>query len=564
MRWNRLPRITELFVDHRTSRDARPAVEELEPRLSPSTAPLLHISDNGRFFVDPANQPFFLVGDAPQSLPLKLTADQASTYFQTRAGQGYNIVWMDANWQFGNSIGPNDAYGNPPFDAYLPGTSIFDVSTPDPAYWQNIDTLINMASQCGIEVLLNVYDNYSPWFTGGTSPNPPENLMAYGQFLGQRYADFDNIIWMLGNDYSENSGGDAGMTAVIQGIRQYDSRHLGFGMDEYGATFNNHGLRPYLMLNSIYEYRSGPWRSEYLTQYIRPDFGPTFNIEAGYEFNTGIGMTEAAFRNEHYSFLLNGATGDMAGVEGIWDFHDNWQTLLTSEGAQEMTYFANFISSIPWNDFTPDQDGTVFQGVGIPADYSGAYTSDGTLAVAYKPSTGTGSQAFTVNLGTFSGNVTAQWYDPTNGTYIGIGTFANSGTYTFNSSDSNSVGQNDFVLLLAAAAPVPRAPASLTATSDNARLLLSWAAFSRATNHDMHPSTVSDGQGNAPNKTGIPITVVSDPDSSNGTKDSYPVTPANIGRSAKSHGVSPIRTTAHNLTMGDTGILLKDDGGTPV
>jgi hypothetical protein len=443
-------------------------VEELESRLAPSTAPLLHISDNGRYFVDPDNQPFFMVGDAPQALPMKLTDELASTYFQTRAAQGYNFVWMDANWQFGSSIGPNDAYGNPPFDAYLPGTRIFDVSTPDAAYWQNIDTLITMASQYGIEVLLNVYDNYSPWFTFGTSPNPPENLTAYGQFLGQRYAGFDNIIWMLGNDYSENSGGDASMAAVIQGIRQYDTTHLGFGMDEYGATFDNRGLRPNLMLNSIYEYSSGPWRSLYLSQYDRLDFGPTFNIESGYEFNTSIGMTEARFRNEHYSFLLNGATGDMSGVEGIWDFHANWQTLLTSEGAQEMSHFANFINSIPWYNLAPDQDGTVFQGVGNPADYSGASTSDGTLGLAYKPSTGTGSQAFTVNLGTFSGAVTAQWYDPTAGTYLNVGTFNNSGTYTFDSPSTNSAGQNDFVLVLTvSSAPVPGAPHTLSVTPLN-------------------------------------------------------------------------------------------------
>jgi hypothetical protein len=503
---------------------ARLGVLELEPRLALSGAPLLHISDSGRFFVDPDNQPFFLVGDAPQSLPMKLTDDLASTYFQTRAAQGYNIVWMDANWQYGNSIGPNDAYGNPPFDAYLPGTGIFDVSTPDPAYWQNIDTLINMASDNGIEVLLNVYDNYSPWFTFGSSPNSPDKLTAYGEFLGQRYADFDNIIWMIGNDYSENSGGDASMTAVIQGIREYDTRHLGFGMDEYGATFDNHGLRPYLMLNSIYEYRSGPWRSEYLAQYNRADFGPTFNIESGYEFNAGIGMTEAAFRNQHYSFLLNGATGDMSGVEGIWDFQNNWQTLLTSEGAQEMTYFANFINSIPWSNLTPDKDGTVFQGVGNPADYSGAYTSDGTLGLAYKPSTGSGTQAFTVNLGTFSGLVSAQWYDPTAGTYLDIGIFNNSGTNTFYSPVTNSVGQNDFMLLLTvSAAPVPPTPTGMTTTRGDAQVLLSWDANSRATSFDLNRSTTTFGDGNTPIKTGIPSTTFSEPDLSDRTKDDYQV-----------------------------------------
>jgi hypothetical protein len=562
MRWNWLRRTAELFADPRTSRraptrKARLGVLQLEPRLAPSTAPLLHISDSGRYFVNPDNQPFFLVGDAPQALPMKLTDDQASTYFQMRAAQGYNIVWMDANWQFGSSIGPNDAYGNPPFDAYLPATNIFDVSTPGEAYWQNIDTLINMASQYGIEVLLNVYDNYSPWFTTGTSPNPPDKLTAYGQFLGKRYADFDNIVWMIANDYSENAGGDASMTAVIRGIRQYDTRHLGFGMDEYGATFDNRGLRSDLMLNSIYYYSSGPWHSRYLSQYNRSDFGPTFNIESGYEFNGGLGMTEALFRNEHYSFLLDGASGDMSGVEGIWDFRSNWQTLMTSEGAREMTYYADLINSIPWYNLTPDQDGTVFQGVGILADYSGAYTADGTLGLAYKPSTGTGSQAFTVNLGAFSAPVTAQWYDPTDGTYIDIGTFDNSGTYTFNSPSTNSAGQNDFVLLLTAtAAPGPSAPASLTATPDSVQVLLSRAASSRATNDDIHYLTNSSTQVHTPIKTGITSTAFTDAGLSNTTKDSYQVTAINSARqSGKSSEMSA------EISIDEISILPDDNSG---
>ena len=56
-------------------------------------------------------------------------------------------------------------------------------------------------------------------------------------------------------------------------------------------------------------------------------------------------------------------------------------------------------------------------------------------------------------MGQFAGSVTAQWYDPTNGTYTTIGTFANSGTYTFNSPSSNSAGQNDFVLVLGGPLP---------------------------------------------------------------------------------------------------------------
>jgi hypothetical protein len=51
----------------------------------------------------------------------------------------------------------------------------------------------------------------------------------------------------------------------------------------------------------------------------------------------------------------------------------------------------------------------------------------------------------------FARQVTARWYDPTAGTYTNIGTFANSGTHTFDSPTVNSAGENDFVLVLQAA-----------------------------------------------------------------------------------------------------------------
>jgi hypothetical protein len=415
--------------------------------------------------VDANGNPFYLVGDTAWALIAGITLSDVNTYFQTRASQGYNAVLVDSDIQLAASpvgapqSGPRDASGNEPFNGTLSDGN-YDVSTVPAAgdttstagkYWANVDQIIAAAGQNGIQVIFDVYDNYNPWFGGGNSPNSTAKLLAYGQFLGQRYASYDNIIWMIGNDYNENSAGDADLSAVIQGIRQYDTRHIGWAFDEFGAGFDNTGLRSDFQLNTIYEYSTGPWRSLYLSQYNRTDFGPIINIESGYENNFAIGSTIADVRNEHYAFFLNGATGDTYGNEYVWPFNDswqNWQNALTSEGAHEVTYFANFVKSIPWYNLIPDQNGTVFQGVGTPDDYSGAYTTDGKLAVAYQRENGSGSQAFVVNMSQFTGQVTAQWYDPTAGTYTAIGSFANSGTHTFNSPSTNSAGKNDFVLLL--------------------------------------------------------------------------------------------------------------------
>ncbi len=530
-------------------RALEPRIDALENRELLTTAPLLHIGPDGRHLFTPTNQPFYLIGDTAWALPAGANLAQATSYFQTRAAQGYNAVLMDADVELGASPigapvrGPNDANGNPPFNSLLPGTNTFDVSTPNAAYWQNIDKIIKAAAQNGIEIILDVYDNYNPWFGSGSSPNSLAKLTAYGQFLGKRYASADNIIWMIGNDYSENAGGDASLAAVIQGIRQFDTRHLGFAFDTYGATFDNTGLRQNLQLNSIYEYSPGPWRSLYLSQYDRTDFGPMFNLEAGYENNTSLGVSLADVRDEHYSFLLGGATGDIYGNEFVWPFASNWQdwqASLNSPGAHQMTDFAKLVNSLPWSKLIPDQGGTVFPGVGSPADYSGAYTTDGTLALAYMPASGTSSQSFTVNMGRFVGPVSAQWFDPTSGTYTAIGTFANSGSRTFDSPGANSAGQNDFVLVLRSAVTRPATPSGLTATAANTQVALRWTASPGAVSYNIYRSTTKGAEVKIAT---LPATITAvsyiDTGLTNGKTYYYKITAVNsAGESARSQEVS--------------------------
>jgi hypothetical protein len=461
----------------------RPAVEALETRVLPSAAPLLQISANGRYLVAAGtNQPFYLLGDSLWGgFAANITPTQAGQYLQQRASQGFNAILMNAGDGLADNNGDlpflKDINGNP-----ATATSVFNVATPNPAYWSYIDHLINMASQNGIEVMLNVAETYGP--NNGTrdttflANNTTANLTAFGQFLGQRYASFNNIIWMFGDDYYETTTLDNAMAAMMQGIRQFDTKHLitleweNSNFSPHYASFDETALRQYLNLNGIYRYptEEGPFRPDYLAQYNRSDFGPIFNIETDYE-NGFHNPTEANIRESHYSFLVDGATGDMYGNDSLWPFASGWQTQLTSEGSHEMTYYANLVNSLPWYSLLPDQSGSVFQGVGTPTstsygsgDYSGAYTADGTMAIAYMPSTGgTGSQSFTVHMSKFSGTVTAQWFDPTNGTYATIGTFANTGDQTFNSPTSNSAGQNDFVLILKASPSTGQPPAITSA-----------------------------------------------------------------------------------------------------
>ena len=58
--------------------------------------------------------------------------------------------------------------------------------------------------------------------------NGVENARNYGRFLGTRYKQLPNLIWMSGNDFStwNNSADDTLVHAVAEGIHATDPSHL--------------------------------------------------------------------------------------------------------------------------------------------------------------------------------------------------------------------------------------------------------------------------------------------------------------------------------------------------
>src|SRR5262249_962672 len=155
------------------------------------------------------------------------------------------------------------------------GTNYFDLTQPNPLFWQHVDRIVDTASANGFEVLMGL--NNDPGIGYTYSSNPIANFTAYGQFLGQRYANRDNIIWEVPQgDYAESPQGDAQIAAVIQGIRQYDTRHLMTGQGWYTSayphtSFGNATLRPYMNIDGIYHetYFFGPYRGDFLQEYNR-------------------------------------------------------------------------------------------------------------------------------------------------------------------------------------------------------------------------------------------------------------------------------------------------------
>ena len=139
-----------------------------------------------------------------------------------------------------------------------------------------------------------------------------------------------------------------------------------------------------------------------------------------------------------------------------WTLQEGWQAELGTTGTAQIAYVRALFELRRWHDLIPDQaDAVVSPGYGTYAsdgsvndsDYvTAAATADGTLAIAYLPT----SRTVTVEMSKFAGTVTARWYDPASGGYLTVpgSPFDNSGARQFSPPGLNSDGDDAWILLL--------------------------------------------------------------------------------------------------------------------
>ena len=160
------------------------------------------IGDDGRQLVDEAGQPWVAIGDAGWSSLTALDEEEVEYYFEQLANLGYNAVLVNVIETEFTDHPPEDTLGNRPFvgDLFSSG--------PDPDYSAIFDAYVDQAARHGVSLLM--------WFAylGYTDEEgvadellevSREDARAYGRFLGDRYSNARNIVWVLGGDRTEVS-----------------------------------------------------------------------------------------------------------------------------------------------------------------------------------------------------------------------------------------------------------------------------------------------------------------------------------------------------------------------
>ena len=278
----------------------------------PVVAYPLKISASHRYLIDQNGIPFMIVGDSPQALIGNVSLLKAKEYISNRAKYGINALWINLICNAGTGC---NAAGTT-FDGVAPFTTAGDLSTPNPAYFDRADEVIRLAAESNIVVFLD------PIETSGWLPVLRKNGIArargYGTFLGNRYRDFANIVWLHGNDFQTwtSAADDALAQAVAQGIRSADHAHIHTVELNYLASgsLDDPTWAPLIDLDAAYTYF--PTYVQVLKEYNRPKPMPTFMVEANYEFERNYGTAGvhlSNLRRQEYWTMLCGATGQLYG-----------------------------------------------------------------------------------------------------------------------------------------------------------------------------------------------------------------------------------------------------------
>jgi len=411
----------------------------------------IRVEKNTRYLVDAEGNPFLLQGDAGWELIAKLSDSDVDLYLEDRRLKGFNAVIVRLIDHDFVPSPPNNNADQSPFTPCNVVTHVCDFSARNDPYFDHAADVINKAAEKGILVLLApAYTGFlggdQGWFQE-MQANGTSTLQGYGQYLGNRYQNFTNILWVNGGDYSPDNAGKALVRAVANGIRGANPGALHtFHGGRFTAALDFWGpSEPWLTVNDIYT-DEDTVVSMAFQEYARPQQMPFFMIENRYE---NEGADAALVRTQAYQAMLSGATGHVMGNFPMWGFWPGWQAALDSGGASTLKHLRKLFEARAWWTLQPDRNATLLTiGIGSGANRAAAARAgDGSFAIAYVPSLRT----VTIDLSQLNGpNVKAQWCDPHDGNCATVpgSPFAATGPQDFPRVSNNNGGFGDWVLVL--------------------------------------------------------------------------------------------------------------------
>ncbi len=434
--------------------------------VSTISAQRLKVSENHRFLVTEDGKPFFWMADTAWELFHRCDREEANMYLEKRAEQGFNVVQAVALAEI-DGLNTANPYGQKPlFDN--------DPETPNAGYFEHVDHIVKKADSLGIYIALlptwgdKVFKN--SW---GVGPEvfDKENARIFGQWIGNRYKDYDNVIWIIGGDRNprDNTDDVAIWNQMAEGIAEaaggYEETLMGYHPQpkKGGGSSTWFHNEEWLDFNM---HQTGHCANKGTYNYIAHDYNlnpvkPVLDGEPLYEdhpncFNAkelGHSVPEDIRRIIYWNVFAR-AFGQTYGCHDVWQMYTSdrkginqplrpWPIALDLPMANQVKHLKNLMLSRPYLTRIPDQS-MVLDEQEENNDYVIATRdSNGSYAMVYFPT----GKTTKIDFSSLKGNrLKAWWYDPRTGNYFDAPQIKKSRQVTINPPTSGK--GHDWVLVV--------------------------------------------------------------------------------------------------------------------
>ncbi len=436
----------------------------------------LRVSDNHRFLITTEGRPFFWLADTAWQLIHDLEEAEMRRYFADRRDKGFTVIQtvVLAEHRFDQ---PN-AFGHFPIELRRPDRPIVR-DGPDNDYWDDVERVLRLAATHGLYVaLLPTWGKYvtSDWQNGLVDGFfNVTNAEAYGRFIGARFKDHPNLIWVLGGDRAAPTDAARavwralarGIALGVSGAEDYSQVLMTYHPSGPGSTAWFLNDEPWLDFHSL-QSGHGRWALNWMLvehAYTMKPTLPVIDLESSYPgFRHGRPPTVATdddARRAGYWAVFAGAAGHTYGHHSIWQMHapkypgvaapkEYWYEALDAPSARQMGHLRQLIESRPFLTQRPDLSLLAFEQT-KPWEMCLALRGEG-YALVYTPT----GRALDIQLGKLSGaRVKAAWFDPRTGQSTALGEFEKSERHVFDPPGEEQPG-NDWVLVLESGSPTGR------------------------------------------------------------------------------------------------------------
>ncbi len=403
--------------------------------ISNLNAQRLNVSHNGRYLVTKDGNPFFWLADTAWELLHRCNREEIDIYLEKRASQGFNVVQTVALAELDGLNTPNP-YGNTPLNSN-------DPRYPNDDYFEHVDYAIDKAAALGIYIaLLPTWGDKLDTKSWGIGPEVfnIHNARKFGEYIGDRYADRDNVIWIIGGDRNprKNSQDVEIWNAMAEGIVSkaggYGNTLMSFHPQpkEDGGSSTWFHNEPWLDFNM---HQTGHCANQGTYKHIKHDYDlspikPVLDGEPLYEdhpncFNAkelGHSVPEDIRRIMYWN-VFAGAFGQTYGCHDVWQMYKldkeainqplrPWPEALDLPMANQVKHLKNLMLSRPVLTRVPDQSLVIDTQQEDNNYVIATRDSQGTYAMVYFPT----GKATLLDFSKLKGpKFNTWWFDPRTG-----------------------------------------------------------------------------------------------------------------------------------------------------